>query len=180
MNIPNLLTMSRLLLVPTFFLVMYYHLVGVDGMLNWTRIILIFIVVSDFLDGYLARRRCEVTSLGSVLDPMADKLFVTASFILLTVYEQIPVWLTIIVVTKDILVSIGWCMLAMLYHKVEVNTSIFGKLATVFQYGTVCIIVLIPINNPLIGFNYLTAITTILALVHYGYQAAQQTNGSST
>jgi cardiolipin synthase (CMP-forming) len=179
MNIPNILTMMRLLLVPSFFLVMYYHYSGEPGLLIWARIILIFIVTSDFFDGYLARARGESTPLGSVLDPLADKLFVTASFILLAVYDIIPPWLTIIVVTKDILVSIGWCVMAVLYQKVDVTTSIFGKMATALQYGAVCIIVILPPDTPLGALEYLTGLVTILALLHYGYLAAQHGNSSS-
>ena len=179
MNLPNFLTMMRLLLVPSFFLVMYYYFAGETFMMFWARIILIFVVFSDFLDGFLARKWGEQTSLGSVLDPLADKLFVTASFILLAVYNRIPPWLTIIVVTKDILVSIGWCVLAVLYQKVDVSASFFGKLATALQYGTVCIIVLLPPNIPLLGLEYATAIVTLLALLQYGYLASQHTNGSS-
>lgn len=170
--------MMRLLLVPSFFLVMYYHFAGEPGLLLWARIILIFTVASDFFDGYLARARGETTSLGSVLDPLADKLFVTASFILLAVYKVVPPWLTIIVVTKDILVSIGWCALAVLYQKVAVTASFYGKLATALQYGTVCIIVLLPPNTPLGALEYATAIATLLALLHYGYLALQ--HGNST
>jgi len=179
MNLPNLLTMMRLLLVPSFFLVMYYHFAGEPGLLLWARIILIFTVASDFFDGYLARARGETTSLGSVLDPLADKLFVTASFVLLAVYRVVPPWLTIIVVTKDILVSLGWCVLAVLYQKVDVKASFFGKLATALQYGTVCIIVLLPPNTPLRFLEYATGIATILALLHYGYLASQHGNNSS-
>ncbi|MBN2328120.1 MAG: CDP-alcohol phosphatidyltransferase family protein [Candidatus Omnitrophica bacterium] len=179
MNVPNILTMSRLLLVPSFFLVMYYYFAGQDGMLLWARVILLFIVASDFFDGYIARIRGEMTSLGSVLDPIADKLFVTASFILLAVYDLVPAWLTIIVVAKDILVSIGWCAIAVLFQKMEVKPTFLGKLATALQYGTVCIIVLLPPHTPLWGLEYATGAATLLALLHYGGLAAQHNNGSS-
>ena len=149
-------------------------------MLFWGRVILIFVVLSDFLDGFLARVWSELTSLGSVLDPLADKLFATASFILLAVYDQIPPWLTIIVVTKDILVSIGWCVMAVLFQKVEVSASLLGKAATALQYGTVCIIVLLPPNTPLVGLEYATAIVTVLAMLHYGYLGSQHTSDSSS
>ncbi len=179
MNLPNLVTMMRLLLVPSFFLAMYYYFAGQADLLAGARIILIFIVFSDFLDGYLARLRGETTALGSVLDPLTDKLFVTASFILLAVYNRIPPWLTIIVVTKDILVSIGWCVMAVLFQKVDVSPSFLGKLCTALQYGTVCVIVLLPPYAFLWGLEYATAAATILALMHYGYLASKHTGDST-
>ena len=178
MNLPNYLSMLRLLLVPCFFLTLYYYLTGEEFMLWWTRGILCFIVASDFLDGYLARLRSEVTKLGSLLDPLADKLFVTASYVLLAVYNQVPPWLAIIVVAKDILVTIGWCSVAMLYDKVDVMPSFLGKMATVFQFVTVCVIVLLPKSVPKSILEYVTAVSTILALLHYGYQAIQTYLGS--
>ena len=171
--------MMRLFLVPSFFLVMYYYFVGYAWMLGWARVLLVFIVFSDFLDGYLARTRGEITALGSVLDPMADKLFVTASFVLLAVFDQIPAWLAIVVVTKDILVSVGWCALAVLYGKIEVNPSLIGKAATGFQYLTVCVIVLLPAGIPLAPLEYLTAVLTVFALIHYVYQGLQHSNGQT-
>ncbi len=145
-------------------------------MLVWTRVILICIIASDFLDGYLARRMGEVTALGSILDPLADKLFVTTSFVLLAVYERIPAWLAMIVVTKDVLVSMGWCFFAMLYGKVEVSPSILGKFATGFQFLTVCVIILFSDKWSLKIFEYVTAVLTIMALLHYGFLALKQSS----
>ena len=65
-NIPNFLSMLRLLLVPVFFLTMYYYLDGMEMMLWAARTVFVVIIISDFLDGYLARQLREITSLGSV------------------------------------------------------------------------------------------------------------------
>ncbi len=135
---------------------------------------MIAIIISDFFDGYLARMRGEVTSLGSLLDPLADKLFVTTSFILLAVYDIIPAWLTIIVVSKDVLVCIGWCIYAMLYGKLEVSPSLLGKTATGLQFFTIFFIIIFTDGIFLKLIEYLTAIVTISALFHYVYQALQQ------
>jgi len=179
MNLPNFLSMTRLLLVPCFFLAMYYFLKGHILTLTWAQIILVVIVASGFLDGWLARRRGEVTALGSILDPLADKLFVTASFILLSVFDRIPAWLTILVVTKDILVSIGWCVQVLLYHQVEVNPSLLGKIATGLQFATVLAVIFDLPAIPSGGLQYLTGLVTVSALLHYVYLALQHTNGSA-
>lgn len=172
-NLPNGLSMLRLLMAPCFFLFLYYWLTGIEFMLWAARITLILIVVSDFFDGYLARIRGEITPLGSILDPLADKLFVTATFVLLAVFGRIHAWLAIVVVAKDILVSVGWFMFAVVFHKVDVNPSFPGKAATALQFLTVCIIVFKPIDLPITPLEYLTAVVTILALVDYGYKASK-------
>ena len=179
MNLPNYVSMSRVMLVPCFFMALYYHLNGHESVLFWCRILLVCIIVSDFLDGYIARKRGEITSLGSLLDPLADKLFVVTSFVLLAVYNQIPPWLAIIVVTKDILVSIGWCFYVMLYGKFEVKPSFLGKSATGFQFLTVCVIILFPNKIALTIIQFLTAVLTISALFHYVYQALQQASDNN-
>ncbi len=172
-NLPNAISMLRLLLIPCFFLVMYYYLAGVEIMLIPTRAILILIVISDFLDGFLARRLGEVTTFGSLLDPLADKLFVTASYLLLTAFGQIPAWLTITVVAKDVIISLGWCILAVLYNKLEANPTFLGKTATALQFITIFIIVMFPSFFAIRGLEYMTAGFTVLALIHYIYLGLQ-------
>ncbi|MFB3788912.1 MAG: CDP-alcohol phosphatidyltransferase family protein [bacterium] len=179
MNLPNFLSMTRLLLVPCFFLALYYYFKGHVLNPTWAQVILAVIVTSDFLDGWLARRRGEVTTLGSILDPLADKLFVTASFILLSVFDRIPAWLTILVVTKDILVSIGWCVQVILYNQVEVNPSLLGKTSTGLQFATVVAVIFHFPAYPSRGLQYVTGLMTVLALLHYVYLALQHTNGST-
>lgn len=149
-------------------------------MLFWARLALVFIVISDFLDGYLARQWGEITPLGGFLDPLADKLFVMASYILLAVFDKIPAWLTIIVVSKDLLVTFGWCFMALIYQRPEVKPSTLGKIATALQFITVCVIVLLPSGFPLFGLEYITALLTIAALLHYAFLAMMQANGPAS
>ena len=79
---------------------------------------------------------------------------------------------------KDLLVSVGWCAMAMVYDKVEVNPSFLGKTATALQYLTVCAIVLCPVGEMLSPLEFMTALFTLLAMVHYGWQGVQL-NGSA-
>jgi len=169
LNLPNLLTMFRLFLVPCFFAALYYHFLGYPHLLWVARGIVILIVISDALDGYLARKWHKITELGKFLDPLADKLFVTCSYILLTAFDQVPAWLTIAVVAKDLLVSFGWCALALLYQRYEIKPSIWGKLATGFQFTTICVIIFFPnLKLVLWVLMILTAGFTITALLNYG------------
>jgi cardiolipin synthase len=152
----------------------YYSFRDNNSTLLWVaRIIVICIVISDFLDGYLARTFGQITTLGKFLDPLADKLFVTCSFILLAVFEKVPPWLTIIVVTKDLMLCLGWALRALLYDKIDIKPSLLGKSATGLQYLTVCILILFSFRQRIYPLELLTGIVTIAALVHYFYVSFQ-------
>lgn len=173
-NIPNLFTTIRILLVPIFFMCIYYEMRGYPSMDIWTKVTLLIIIISDFVDGYLARLLNETTVLGSLLDPFADKLFVLTSYILLAVFQKVPVWLSIIVVSKDILVVAGWVVLMLIYQKVSVKPSMLGKLATAFQFFTVCGIIFLPESGFIIWLYGITGILTVAAVIHYGLSLSIQ------
>ena len=158
-TIPNYLTMSRIVMIPAFFATSAYHLreasraaegLAVDISLGvpveptfriGSQILLVLIVATDFLDGYIARRTNAVTELGSLLDPMADKLFVFATFVLFTYYRQIPFWLAVICISKDVLIVIGWALFAAIEHEVAAKPLILGKWAVALTFGTVIAVV---------------------------------------
>lgn len=169
-NVPNLLTVSRLLLVPCFFVCLYYDYQGVEETTVPLRILLMFIVISDFLDGYLARRWNTTTRLGRILDPLADKFFVVTSYILLTAFKQIPPWLTILVVSKDVMILLGWSSLALLYHRTDVNPTWLGKSATAAQFVCVVLVVMLPPGDWLYWVFGVTGTLTVLALADYMIQ----------
>ena len=101
-SIPNMLSILRLLLVPVFL-----WLLIVDQFLI-AFLVLMFASFTDWLDGFIARRFNQITSLGKVLDPSADRLFILATLIGLTVNEIIPAWLAIVIVARDVLLLIGY------------------------------------------------------------------------
>jgi CDP-diacylglycerol--glycerol-3-phosphate 3-phosphatidyltransferase len=103
MNLPNSLTTARILLVPPLVAVLL-------GSSSPNREILGFIVfsaavVTDYLDGYLARRRHQVTTMGQLLDPLADKLLISAAFISLVELEIVPAWMVVIIVAREFAVT---------------------------------------------------------------------------
>lgn len=127
MNIPNSLTLIRILLVP---LVVYLILTGESHVAFW-----IFIVagVTDGLDGFLAKRFDWKTELGAYLDPLADKLLLVSIYIVLGLVSAIPVWLVIAVVTRDILI-VGAVLLSwVLDRAVRVQPLMVSKANTLFQ-----------------------------------------------
>ncbi len=101
-SVPNMLSILRLLLVPVFL-----WLLIVDQFLV-AFLVLMFASFTDWLDGFIARKYNQITSLGKVLDPSADRLFILATLIGLTVNEIIPAWLAIVIVARDILLLIGY------------------------------------------------------------------------
>jgi cardiolipin synthase len=101
-SIPNMLSILRLLLVPVFL-----WLLIVDQFLI-AFLVLMFASFTDWLDGFIARKFNQITSLGKVLDPSADRLFILATLVGLTVNEIIPAWLAIVIVARDILLLVGY------------------------------------------------------------------------
>lgn len=185
LNIANFLTLLRILLVPVFFMLCFYtydsDAVEVSRLDRALAISVFFILVlTDFADGYIARKRRIITPLGAFLDPLADKIFVTTSFILLAAFDQIPVWLTIIVVTKDLLMLLGWGVLFILGISQTVHPSLMGKLCAVLQYTVICAVLIQLPDFLLKGFLFpATAILTAVAFVGYALDAFEKANQRS-
>jgi cardiolipin synthase len=101
-SVPNMLSILRLLLVPVFL----WLLIADQFLVAF--LVLMFASFTDWLDGFIARKFNQITSLGKVLDPSADRLFILATLIGLTVNEIIPAWLAIVIVARDVLLLIGY------------------------------------------------------------------------
>ncbi|HKD10880.1 MAG TPA: CDP-diacylglycerol--glycerol-3-phosphate 3-phosphatidyltransferase, partial [Thermoanaerobaculia bacterium] len=101
-NLPNALTLSRIFLVPFLVVVL---LTKFDGREIVGLIIFLTATATDFFDGWLARRRGEITTLGTLLDPIADKLLISAAFISLVELGLAPAWMVVVVVGREFAVS---------------------------------------------------------------------------
>ena len=110
LNLPNFLTLIRILTIPFFLVYLAYHRYG--------EAFIVFVLggVTDFLDGLTARLMHQQTAIGAYLDPAADKLLVITSFVMLSLIDAIPMWLAVVVVSRDILLIIGY---AIIYFLVE-------------------------------------------------------------
>ncbi|MBQ9267631.1 MAG: CDP-diacylglycerol--glycerol-3-phosphate 3-phosphatidyltransferase [Clostridia bacterium] len=137
MNLPNKITVARILLIPIMIIIPYLNIQGtipIGGITYSNLIILaIFLVASltDFLDGYLARKNNQVTTFGKFLDPIADKLLVLSALIMLVEMGKIPAWIPIIIAAREFIVS-GIRMLAAGEGNV-IAASWYGKVKTVSQ-----------------------------------------------
>ncbi len=167
-NLPNALTVARIILIPIFITAVIYK--------KHPHAFFLFVLaaITDLLDGYIARVTDQKTALGTFLDPLADKLLLMSSFILFSFQAWIPLWLTIIVISRDIIVVIGWFLLYMITHEVRIEPVMLGKTAIAFQLVTLAL-VLLSVNMRAITipkeFLFLvTAALTALSGLQYVYK----------
>lgn len=136
MNLPNKLTIFRIILVPIMVIIPFLGITGtISGIpISWIIIDLIFILASitDKLDGYLARKNNQITTFGKFLDPLADKILVLAPMTMLVEMTKLPAWIPIIVLTREFMVS-GYRLVAVEKGGKVIAASKWGKLKTVTQ-----------------------------------------------
>ena len=125
--VPNLITLGRVVLVP----VVFWLLLG--GEMRWAFYVFVIAGISDGVDGYLAKRFGWTSELGAYHDPLADKLLLVCIFIALGVAGQLPSWLVIGVVTRDVLIVAGVMLAWLLANPVLIHPLVISKLNTVAQ-----------------------------------------------
>lgn len=137
MNLPNKLTMFRVILIPFFVLFMLVDITTVD---KWIALA-IFIIASltDLLDGKIARKYNLVTNFGKFMDPLADKLLVCAALICLVEMAVLPAWIVIIIISREFIIS-GFRLIAS-DNGVVIAASYFGKFKTTFQMIMICLMI---------------------------------------
>ncbi len=136
-NLPNALTLTRIFLVPFLVVVL---LTKFDGRETVGLLIFLTAVATDFLDGWLARRRGEITTLGTLLDPIADKLLISAAFISLVELKMAPAWMVVVVIGREFAVSglrsIGSA------RGIVIPASRWGKVKMITQITAVSLLIL--------------------------------------
>ena len=161
MNLPNLLTIARIFLVPVFlFLILSNHLYCA---------VIIFAVAgfTDLIDGIIARRQGTVTTLGANLDPVADKLLLSTAFIALAIKGLVPLWLAFIVVARDSVILITVIVLRRFKYEVNTRPMITGKLTTFFQILCVLSALLVRETASIYPFYIFTALITLVGAAAY-------------
>jgi len=166
-SIPNILTLVRILLTPVFVILLLRD--------HFSMALLVFGIagISDGLDGLIARYMSQRTTLGAYLDPAADKLLLTSSFVALAVLGVIPSWTTVIVITRDVIIVLGLAILMLTEKKYEVRPTLVSKCTTTVQILTVLITLYDPVHLKLAMvyqiFLWGTALLTTLSGLHYIY-----------
>lgn len=137
MNLPNKLTMFRVILIPFFVVFMMVDITSAD---KWIALA-IFIVASltDLLDGKIARKYNLVTNFGKFMDPLADKLLVCSALICLVALYKIPAWIVIVIIAREFIIS-GFRLIAA-DNGVVIAASYWGKFKTTFQMVMICLMI---------------------------------------
>ena len=147
LNPANIVTIARILLIPLFLVLLLTTFTG--WWAKWLAAIVFAVLAgTDAVDGYLARSRNEVTTFGKFIDPLADKLLVTAALIGLVQLGELPAWIAILIISREFIVS-GLRMVAVAEGKVVIAASSLGKLKTVTQI--VAIVMFIVKGSPTIA-----------------------------
>ena len=166
-NIPNILTVIRILLTPLFVIFL------LKDLFHFALLVFTIAAISDGLDGLLARYFNQFSVLGAYLDPIADKLLLASAFVSLAVLKVIPAWLAVIVLSRDILIVTGIAVFALTDIPIEINPSLVSKWTTVAQFLTILLTLLDPgipgvqITKHLLF--WITAGLTIASGLHYVY-----------
>jgi len=165
MNLPNKLTMLRVLMIPVFVVFMLVDITAYD---KWIALA-IFIIASltDLADGKIARKYNLVTNFGKFMDPLADKLLVCSAMIALIELDRIPAWIVIIIITREFIIS-GFRLIAS-DNDVVIAASYWGKFKTTFQ---MVMVILMIADIPALSIvttviMYIALILTIVSLVDY-------------
>ena len=181
MNLPNYITLIRILIVPFFFIALTYYAPGEDHF-RWIALTLFLVAsVTDAVDGFIARRWNIRSELGTFLDPLADKLLLISAFIA-AIFSELPLkpplWVVSIVIFRDIFIIGGLIFIYLTTQKVRVQPNLLGKITTFFQMAT---IVLILFQSKLaLPACYLTAGLTIASGIVYIVREMRRFNELNT
>jgi cardiolipin synthase len=135
LNLPNFLTLVRILAIPVFLILLTSGRPGVA--------LAVFVCggLTDALDGAIARLTDSKTELGAILDPLADKLLLLSSFCVLALLGAVPSWLTVLVIIRDVILLAGYFTLFVVSgERMAVRPSVIGKAATFFQLASVTVV----------------------------------------
>ena len=168
MNIPNFLSLLRVILVPVIVIFLIQE--------SYAKALIVFVIagLTDALDGAVARLLNKQTKLGSFLDPLADKILLSTSFIALAIFGLIPSWLAVIVISRDFMILLGIMILYMMSVTYEIKPVFVSKVTTTLQIATVFFALLLKTYtfdvisyNWIIILSWLTASFTIISGLIY-------------
>ncbi len=172
MNVPNRLTILRVIMIPLFVIAMLWQSFPCSDYI--AAALFIAACITDFFDGYLARKYNQVTTIGKFMDPLADKLLVCAALIcfLADPGTRMPVWVVIIIISREFIIS-GF-RLAAAEKGVTIAASYWGKVKTVVQMA-MSILLIFDFTHPIFRiiediFIYSALILTVISLVDYIYK----------
>ena len=174
MNLPNLLTLTRILLIPLFVILI------INQSFSWALIIFALAGITDGIDGLIARITRQRTELGAYLDPIADKLLLSAGFITLAIIEMLPSWLAVIVITRDMIILLGILVMILTNYHPQIRPSLISKVTTTLQILTILLVLMVEYGSIFRLLSkiviYGTTFFTILSGAHYIYIGTRMVN----
>ncbi|MBI3401938.1 MAG: CDP-alcohol phosphatidyltransferase family protein [Acidobacteria bacterium] len=175
-TIANQLTLLRMLMIPAFVLLVVY------GELGWALVVFVIAGITDALDGLIARWSGQKTTLGAWLDPMADKLLLLATFVVLTLpgldlANRMPVWLTVLIISRDVGIVLTVAIVNLAIGRRTFHPSVFGKIATGTYILTAVAAIFfnyLRVHSVVVDlFIYASLIITLVSGFHYIWHAAR-------
>jgi len=153
MNFANKISTFRILTVPFFIASLMYYSAEKDYMRFFALFIFILGVISDAVDGYIARKTNQQSKAGLILDPLGDKLLLMSAFIFLSSIPlpiKFPVWVSLIVISRDVIILLGAIVIFMVKQEIKISPTRWGKCTTSFQMTAVISVLLqLPISRAL-------------------------------
>ena len=163
MTVANWLTIGRILLVPVFVILLVYYEPGKEHYRYLAFWIFVLAALTDAVDGYIARRWNQVSSLGEILDPLADKVLVLAGYITIFLSAHFalkpPTWIVIVIVLRDLFILIGLLLIFFTSGHVASKPNYLGKMTTFFQMLTLAGLMLFFPWSPVLW--YITVVLTV-------------------
>jgi cardiolipin synthase len=145
-NFANKISTFRILIVPFFVACLIYYSPEKDFLRFIALSIFILAVISDAVDGYVARKSKQISKAGAVLDPLGDKLLLMSAFICLSIIKdfplRFPLWVTFIVISRDTIILLGALVIYMVKQNIDIYPTRWGKLSTTFQMLSVIAVLL--------------------------------------
>ena len=174
LNIPNSLTILRILLIPLIVgLVVYEHV-------EYALVTLVIAALTDALDGTIARMANQKTPFGAYLDPLADKLLLMTTFVTFSMLEMVPVWSVILVVSRDAILLTGTLLAHLTDTAIDASPTLVGKATTLFQATYIILVLALTAQglDPVILFPLLLtmSVLTVLSGLHYIFRGVNRLN----
>ena len=171
MNIPNILTCIRVCLIPVFVL---FYVFQIPDWYLWTAIVFVAASITDWLDGYLARKWNQVTVFGKFVDPIADKLLVLAALLILQDWGAVPFWVVLILLAREFIIS-GFRLVAV-SKGVVIAADMSGKIKTVCQMVAIALLlfngIIFGVFGILLGeiLIYASVVLSVYSCIEYLYK----------
>lgn len=170
MNLPNKITILRVLMIPIFLVILLVDTIPYNEII--ALIVFALACITDAIDGHIARKYNLITDFGKFMDPLADKLLVSAALICFTAQGLIPAWIVVVIISREFIIS-GFRTIAV-EKGVVIAAGKSGKLKTAVQM-IMCILFIVNFDNEIINvveqvFMWLALILTVVSLTEYLYK----------